>query len=44
MAFYFAHDKDSYVKEEMLRWDVDDDTIVEFVAIHEKASRVSADN
>ena len=44
MLLCSAHDKDWDVKDEMQGWDVDDDIFPELVAIHEKASRVSADN
>ena len=44
VALYCVHDKGWDVKEEMHGWDVQDDTFAELVAIHEKTSRVSADN
>ena len=44
VALCCAHDNDWNVKEEMQEWDVDDDRIAKLAAIHEKASRVSADN
>ena len=44
VALYCAHDKDWDVREEMQGWGVDDDAFALLVAIHEKASCVSADN